>query len=100
MRYGAFIALSLVAFSAGLSQAQEPPGRVGRLAYAEGDVSMFQDPEQGWEKAFVNSPVTSENSVWTQPGARAELRIGGAALRLDGATQLDVSEISDDAIEA
>lgn len=100
MRFIALALLSFIACSTGLSQAQEPPGRMGRLAYAEGGVSMYQDPEQGWEKAYVNSPITSENSVWTEPGARAELRIGGTALRLDGATQLDVSEIADDAVDA
>lgn len=100
MRLIALALSSLIACSAALSQAQEPPGRVGRLAYAEGGVSMYQDPEQGWEQAYVNSPITSENSVWTQPGARAELRVGGTALRLDEDTQLDVSEIADDALEA
>ncbi|HEX7404145.1 MAG TPA: DUF6600 domain-containing protein, partial [Usitatibacter sp.] len=100
MRRIALVLSSLIACCATLSQAQEPPGRVGRLAYAEGGVSMYQDPEQGWEQAYVNSPITSENSVWTQPGARAELRVGGTALRLDEDTQLDVSEIADDSLEA
>jgi hypothetical protein len=100
MRFIALALLSFIAGSAGLSQAQEPPGRMGRLAFAEGGVSIYQDSDQGWEKAYVNSPITSENSVWTEPGARAELRLGGTALRLDGATQLDVSEISDDALDA
>src|SRR5476649_509855 len=88
MRFIALALLSFIACSAGLSEAQEPPGRMGRLAYAEGGVSIYQDPEQGWERAYVNSPITSENSVWTEPGARAELRLGGTALRMDGATQL------------
>jgi hypothetical protein len=100
MRCIALALISLLASTAGLAQAPDAPGRVGRLAYAEGGVSMYQDPEQGWEKAYVNSPITSENSLWTDPGARAELRIGGTALRLDEGTQIDLSEIADDALDA
>ncbi len=61
---------------------------------------MYQDPELGWDKAYVNTPVTSENSVWTDRGARAEVRVGGIAVRLDGETQLDVSRLDDDDFDA
>src|ERR1700716_3171857 len=100
MRYLALLLLSLAATFSGLSQAQEPPGRVARLAYTQGPVSVYQDPDLGWDKAYVNSPITSENSLWTDPGARAEVRIGGLALRLGEATQLDISPLDDDGIDA
>jgi hypothetical protein len=80
--------------------AQEPPGRVGRLAYTEGNVAIYQDPDQGWEQAYVNSPITSENSVWTDPGARAEVRVAGIALRLDEATQLDIARLDENELNA
>lgn len=73
----------------------DPPGRVGRLAFLEGEVSVFADPELGWERSSVNTHLTSENSVWTQPGARAEVRIGTIALRLGEATQLDIVRLDD-----
>jgi hypothetical protein len=90
MRYAALLVSTLVSLAAP-SWAQEPPGRVGRLAFTQGEVSVYQDPEQGWDRAYVNTPITSENSIWTEPGSRAEMRVGGAALRLDGATQLDIA---------
>ena len=56
---------------------------------------MFADPELGWQGARVNTPLTSENSVWTEPGARAEIRFGAVALRLGEATQLDIHQLDD-----
>ena len=80
--------------------AQEPPGRVARLSLVEGEVAVFADAEQGWETARVNSHLTSENSVWTEPGSRAEVRFGTKALRLDETTQLDILRLDDDAFHA
>ena len=100
MRLLAFLAFAIASAAALPAAAQDAPGRVGRLAYAEGPVSVYQDPDIGWEKAYVNSPVTSENSVWTDRGARAELRVAGTAIRLDHTTQLDVARLDDDDIDA
>lgn len=87
---------ALLVLVAQAAAAQDPPGRVGRLAYIEGNVSVFQDPDQGWERAYRNLPITSENSVWTDPRSRAEVRISGMALRLDQTTQLDVANLDFD----
>jgi hypothetical protein len=81
-------------------QAQEPPARAGRLAYTEGSVSVYMDPELGWEPGYVNTPLTSENSVWTDLDSRAELRVSGIALRLDETTQLDISGLGDDYLDS
>src|SRR5258706_6954636 len=91
---------SLAFVYAQAATAQDIPSRVGRLAFTQGQVSVYQDPELGWDKAYVNTPVTSENSVWTDRGARAEVRVGGIAVRLDGETQLDVSRLDDDDFDA
>ncbi len=98
MRLSAF-ALTLLAYAC-LAGAQELPDRVGRLSSTDGTVSIYQDPEIGWEEAFVNTPITSENSVWTERGARAEVQVGASVLRLDGATQLDVWRLDDDLLDA
>jgi hypothetical protein len=75
--------------------ADDPPGRVGRLAAIEGEVSVFADAELGWERAGINAHLTSENSVWTEPRSRAEVSVGSTALRLDEATQLDIVRLDD-----
>ena len=66
MRAFALLFLCLVAF-AWPAAAQDIPGRVGRLAWVDGGVALYQDPDRGWEDAYLNSPITSENSVWTEP---------------------------------
>lgn len=98
MRLFASLLLALATISQA-AFAQEPPTRVGRLAFTEGSVALYQDPDLGWEKAYVNSPVTSENSIWTDPGSRAEMRVAGMAVRLDEATQLDIARLDENDLQ-
>jgi len=98
-----FIATAFLALASALASAaiaQQPPDRVGRLAWTEGAVSVYQDSDMGWDKAYINLPITSENSVWTDRGARAEVRVSGTALRLDEMTQLDIARLDADRIDA
>ncbi|HEX6633894.1 MAG TPA: DUF6600 domain-containing protein, partial [Usitatibacter sp.] len=99
MRALAVLLLSLAALAVPAA-AQEVPGRVGRLAWFDGNVALYQDPERGWEEAYPNWPITSRNSVWTDPGARAELQVGPIAVRMDEASQLDVSRLDDTTFDA
>jgi hypothetical protein len=73
---------------------------VARLSLIEGEAAVYVDPEAGWEAARVNAHLTGENSVWTEPGARAELQFGGSVLRLGEATQLDLLRLDDDNFRA
>jgi hypothetical protein len=100
MRFVPTLLFALVSLLPLATQAQDPPGRVARLAHTEGSVSVYMDPELGWEPGYVNTPLTSENSVWTDGDARAEVRVGGMALRLDETTQLDIAALADDALDA
>ena len=99
MRSIALLVLSLAALAAP-AFAQEIPGRVGRVAWTDGDVALYQDPDRGWEQAYLNSPITSRNSLWTDSGARAEAQVGAIALRMDELSQLDVSRLDDDMLDA
>src|SRR5258706_7837952 len=99
MRFTSSLLAALLALASWAAGAQEPPGRVGRLAHAEGSVSVYMDPDIGWEPAYVNTPVTTENSIWTDIDSRAELRVSGMSLRLDESTQVDISELADDRID-
>ena len=80
--------------------AADPPGRVGRLAWIEGEALAFTDAEAGWEAARVNTHLTSENSVWTEPRSRAEVRAGSIALRLEETSQLDIARLDDNELRA
>lgn len=101
------LAAVFLAFALGPALAADPPGpavdppaRVGRLAWVEGEALVFSDPATGWESARVNTHLTSENSVWTEPRSRAEVRAGSIALRLEETTQLDIARLEDDELRA
>ena len=51
----------------------DPPARVGRIAYTEGEVS-FQPPETSeWTSATRNFPVAPGEAFWTADDGRAEV---------------------------
>ena len=100
MRFLATAFFALASAFAPLALAQDAPDRAGRIAFIEGSVSVYQDPDMGWDRAYVNLPITSENSVWTDRGARAEVRVSGTALRLDELTQLDIATLDSDEMDA
>jgi len=85
---------------AGDPQAGDPPGRVGRLAQITGTVSFHTSDESQWEAATLNYPITSGNSLWTEPQARAAIDIGGSRLYLDSSTELDIGTLNDQGFQA
>jgi hypothetical protein len=89
------LAAILLALALLPAAAADPPGRVGRLAWIEGEALTYTDADAGWEGARINTHLTSENSVWTQPRSRAEVRAGSIALRLEEASQLDIARLDD-----
>ncbi|MDB5789990.1 MAG: hypothetical protein JWQ80_14 [Massilia sp.] len=86
--------LALAAFST-LALADDPPGRVGRVSLAQGQVSISV-PGEAASTALVNWPVTSSNTISTAVGARSELRVGSTAVRIDGDSALEVVQLDDD----
>jgi hypothetical protein len=90
-----FIGASLVTVAATAQTPGEPPGRVGRLAFVDGTVSFHDDEQSGWTKAVVNTPLTTGDAIWTEPNARSEVSIAGTRIRMDGSTELDMSQIDD-----
>jgi hypothetical protein len=88
----------LVALVAASSLAlADPPARVGRVSAVEGQVSLRTDGDED-TGPLLNWPVTSSNHLTTARGGRAEFRVGSAAVRLDGDTDLEVVELDDDSL--
>lgn len=78
--------------------AQDPPARVGRVSLLRGPADLSRERGAAWEPARANQPVTTETALWVPPGSQAELRIGSAAVRLDGNTQAVFSQLDDHGI--
>ena len=95
-----FAALFAAWLLASASAFADPPSRVGRVSFVQGDISFFQDRSEGWRPAQLNFPVTSENSFWAENGGRAEVRIGASALRIDEKSVLDIVRLQDNQQEA
>jgi hypothetical protein len=100
------IAGLILFFLAGLAYAQnsepyevDPPSRAARLSYISGDVSLQPTGEQDWAPALLNRPLTSGDKLWTEPGARAEISVGPAAVRLDSDTGFSFLNLNDDTIQ-
>ena len=86
----------LMALTASHALAQaEPPGRVARPSLMEGAVSFAPAGSDDWSPAEFNRPLTSGDRLQTAPGARAELHSGSTALRINGQTALEISELDD-----
>jgi len=109
----ALVALSVAGFGPALrafaqddqSAQQDPPSRVGYVSLIEGTVSMHAtaaDPnatDNPWAPASINYPMTAGTSLWTEPGAKAEIQIGAARIDLDGGTEVDIVAIDDQNVD-
>jgi hypothetical protein len=74
----------------------DPPGRVARLSSARGSVSFNPAGTDDWVDAVVNRPMTTGDKLWADRGARAELHIGSASLRISGNTGFSFLNLTDE----
>ena len=77
----------------------DPPGRVARLNYLSGSVSFRPAGESDWDSANLNRPMTAGDSLWTESGARAEMHIGSAAIRLGDNTGFSFLNLDDRTVQ-
>ena len=77
----------------------DPPIRVARLNYVEGDVSFQPGGETDWGWATLNRPMTTGDSVWTGDRSRAEMQIGSTAIRVDGQTMMSFLNLDDRTVQ-
>jgi hypothetical protein len=95
IRYLRTLTLIILATTASFAMA-DPSGRVGRISYVQGDVSFLNTNNDDSIAAQINWPVTSQNLIATSRGARTEIRVGSAAVRLDSESELEVTQLDDE----
>jgi len=81
--------------TASAASAIDPPGRVARLNYFDGSVTMEPAGATDWAYAELNRPLTTGDQLWADSGARGELHVGSTALRLSQQTALSIVDIDD-----
>ncbi len=98
---------SLLPVLAGVLAAQEappaaagdPPARVARVSYLSGTVSLQTAGDTVWSVASVNYPMTTGDRLYADRGGRAELQVGGLTLRAAEATDLTITDLTDDLVQ-
>ena len=94
LRALAFVAgVAVLAFS-GWARA-DPPSRVARLGYMTGAVSFSPAGENDWVQATINRPLTTGDRLWADAGARTEIQVGGAMVRMNASTSVSVLNLDD-----
>jgi FecR protein len=86
--------IALVCLSA-VSAFADSQARIVRLGEAQGDVRIDRNTGQGYEKAFLNLPITQGMKIRTGNDGRASLELeDGSTLRLTPDSVLDVPQLS------
>lgn len=91
----AVVGVSVLSLASVAQAHNDPPSRVGRLAFVDGTVSFHDDEETGWSKAVVNTPLTTGDALWTEPNARSEISVAGTRIRMEGGTELGIAQLDD-----
>ena len=77
----------------------DPPARIGRISLLSGTVSFKPNGAADWDEATINQPLSRGDMVWTDRDGRAELHLGGVAVRVAEETSLNVLNLDDAAVQ-
>ena len=105
IRFAALFAGATLAFAATAQPVPDndtyadPPSRVARLSFIQGNVSFVPAGENEWVEAQLNRPLITGDKLWTDHDSRAALEIGAAAVRMDQNTAFDFLNLTDDAAQ-
>src|SRR5579883_695239 len=80
-------------------QPQDPPGRVARVQYMSGEVSIQPGGVNDWIAASLNRPLTTADRVWTDKNSRAELNVGDGFIRMASETSLTLANVSNSTVQ-
>ncbi len=81
------------------SDRNDPPGRVARLQYTSGSVSIQPHGTDQWVQGSVNRPLTIADNVWADKDSRAELNVGTGLIRIGSETSLTLTNVSDNSVQ-
>src|SRR2546430_13586242 len=92
----ALVLISVLSVSVALADDEsDPPGRVARLSYADGSVSLQPAGVEDWTDATLNRPLTTGDKLWADQNSRAELDMGSAVIRLGSMTGISFLNLDD-----
>ena len=86
-------------FALGATAQDDPPTRVARLNYVNGNVSMEPAGVDDWAPAVVNRPFTTGDYIYTDDGAQAELHMDVAVIRMASLTSFGFLNLGDQVVQ-
>lgn len=81
-----------------VAEGEDPPDRVARLSYRQGEVTLEEAGAENRATAPLNRPLTTGDRLWADEDARAELQVGSAALHLDEFTAIELKDLGNDSL--
>lgn len=78
---------------------QDPPNRVARISWAQGNLSLEPGGTDSFAPAEVNYPLTNGDRLYCDQNSVAELQSSGLAIRLGNAADLTITQLSDSAAQ-
>ncbi len=73
----------------------DPPGRVARLNFSQGEVSFSPAGENDWVTVVRNRPLFRGDRLWSDHNSLAEFQVGSAAVRLGSNTGVEILNLDD-----
>ncbi len=91
----ALATLAMPALAQNVQNYGDPPTRVARLSYVQGQVSFQPAGESNWVEAQINRPLVTGDNVYADRNSRLELDVGDAAIRLDERSSANLLNLTD-----
>ena len=74
----------------------DPPTRVARMSFLQGNVSFQPAGDDQWQLASLNRPLGTGDKVYTDHDSRVELEIGSGDIRLDQGSTVGLLNLDDE----
>jgi hypothetical protein len=95
MQIAGLLLLPLLLLGVASADDADPSGRVARLGYTQGQVSIEPAGLSDWAAAGLNRPITTGDKIWSDADSRVELSIGSAVVRLGSSTGFSFLNLDD-----
>jgi hypothetical protein len=93
------IAAIVIVSGSMFGQVGDPPGRVARLNFVQGQVSIQPAGVDTWTPAAINYPMTIGDQIWVDSTALAEMHVGSTAIHVAENTAASFLNLDDRAVQ-
>jgi hypothetical protein len=78
----------------------DAPGRVARLQFMNGSVSIQPHGTDDWVEGAINRPLTNADNIWADKNSRVELNLGTGLFRLGAESSLTLTNVNENTVQA